>query len=190
MKSDRSRCLSILPDFHKIPWKHFVCLESQEWLHQECKYSGHRNFWCATGAIQVCTPDFLLWKSHGQGWGGSMITMALGHSTTIQRWVQIWSKSGLRCQQRGWKKLWGEGSAPGRAVQNPGAPSASWATSSASWAFNNRATPRGTQEGSWWISVLFLTKPNWTQGVFNGPLPICNWYPWEKYLTSFSNDLQ
>lgn len=32
-----SGCLSILPDFHKTPWKHFVCLESQEWLGQESK---------------------------------------------------------------------------------------------------------------------------------------------------------
>lgn len=121
MRSDRSRCLSILPDFHKIPWKHFVCLESQEWLHQECKYSGHRNLWCATGAIQVRTPDSCYGKATvvGQGWGGCTITMALGHSKTIQRWVQIWSKSGLRHQQRGWRKLWGEGSAPRRAVQNP-----------------------------------------------------------------------
>lgn len=93
-----SRCLSILPDFHKTPWKHFVYLESQVWLRQESKYSGYRTFCYATGAIQ-CAHLISFYRKVtviGWGWSWGMIKMALGNlgelslKPVTERWPWSW----------------------------------------------------------------------------------------------------
>jgi len=117
-----SRCLSVLPVFHNIFWKYFVCLESQEWFSKESKYSCNRNFWYNTGGIQCAQliSPYGKVKMRGKGWGGWLIRMALGHLKEYRGEFKPGHREvalGLRCQKQVLKKHWGEGFVPCRAMQ-------------------------------------------------------------------------